>query len=167
MPVIKIGGKAKSPAKPAAKKTASKPAAKKAAPAKRTASKPAAKKTTAKTNGTVRRQTPKIDTKVLDRHVKALTAAGDKRRKTEEAHQAAVENVHEVVTAAIEAKVPMSIIADSVGVSRQWLYKMGNFRERTNGSSSTRKTAAKKPAARASATKSKTKPTIKTRTRKR
>ena len=43
---------------------------------------------------------------------------------------------------AIEAEVPMGIISETVGVSRQWLYKMGSFRERTNGSGSKAKAKA-------------------------
>lgn len=157
MPVIKLkaGGSAakKSPvkkasAKPAArstrKATTRKPATKPAA------RKPATKKTTgAKKASTPRKPpTPKTDPKIIAKHVKILEQAGKKRDQALTAHEEAVEGVFKAVQAAIAEEVPMGIIANTVGVSRQWLYKMGEFKDRSNGSKPAAKRATtKKPAA--------------------
>lgn len=159
MSVIRIGGKKNS----AAKKTTSKPAAKSTG-AKRTATKPAARKTAAKPKATAKKakpvgaprgpRTPKTDPKILARHIKALEAAGTKREKAEAAHKEAVNSVHDAAQAALEDEVPMTLISEKLGVSRQWLYKMGSFSGRSNGNgkpkpratTAAKRTAAKKPA---------------------
>lgn len=181
MPVIKIGG-----SKTTAKKTAAKPAAKRGSTARKSTT--TAKRTTAKRTATKPKparkaagprgpRTPKTDPKLLKRHVTALESAGNKRQRAEEMHQEAVEAVHEAAQAALADEVPMTLISEKLGVSRQWLYKMGEFRSRTNGNgngrvkkprataaasktvsrrngktASTRKPAAKKPAAKRSGT---------------
>lgn len=151
--VIKMGGAKKSTAsksKPAAKKTASTPAKRSTrATAKRATKASTAKKSTQakkSSNGGAPRgpRTPKMDPKLLAKHVKALADAGSRRREAEEEHEAATSNVFEVVQDAIAAGVPMTIIANETKISRQWLYKMGNFRQRTNGSKPKAKAAAAK-----------------------
>lgn len=140
MPVIRIGGK--KPASSSSKKSST--TSRTRTSSKRTSSKrvgravPAKKQTSAKKTGAKRGaprgpRTPKIAPTVLAKHEKALKAAGKDRRDAESAHDKAVENVHKVVKAAIKAEVPMSIISERVGVSRQWLYKMGTHRDRQNG----------------------------------
>lgn len=142
MPVIRIGGK--KPASSSSKKSST-TSKTRSTSSKRTSSKrvgratPAKKQTSAKKTGAKRGaprgpRTPKIAPTVLAKHEKALKAAGKDRRDAESAHDKAVENVHRVVKAAIKAEVPMSIISERVGVSRQWLYKMGTHRDRQNGS---------------------------------
>lgn len=145
MPVIKIGGKGKKPTvtsskrTSSAKRTSATKSAKRVGTAKKAVKATGTKRTvsSAKKNGggpgSRGPRTPKIDSKVLNTHVKALKRAGDARRKAEDAHNEAVNDLHAVAQAAIEAEVPMSVISRETGVSRQWLYKMGQFRERTNG----------------------------------
>jgi len=97
-------------------------------------------------------RTPKVEPKLLEKHVKALEAAGKRRADAEAEHDASVTNVHEVAQAALAAEIPMTLISDKLGISRQWLYKMGNFRSRTNGSKP--KAAAKKATSAARTTRS-------------
>lgn len=143
MPVIKIGGKGKSTATSSKKSSSAKRTSVKSTKRVGTAKK-AVKATgtkravsSAKKNGggpgSRGPRTPKIDAKVLSTHEKALKRAGDARRKAEEAHNEAVNELHAVAQAALDAEVPMSVVSRTTGVSRQWLYKMGSFRERTNG----------------------------------
>ncbi len=135
--------KAPAKAKPAARgrKTA-------AAPAKRTPR--AAAKTTTTANGRTRRPTTD-DQKVINRHIKLLQKAGERREATEIAHKEAVEAVYEATRQAMEDGVPTGVITDYSGISRQWLYKMGAHQGReevANGSSP----AKRKPAARKATT---------------
>lgn len=120
---------------------------------KRTASKSTstAKRTTAKKSTSTGRKrggprgprTPNLPKGVLDKHTKALEAAGQDLAEAQQAHEDATNAVYAAAGAALEANVPMSIVSDLTGVSRQWLYKMGEHAGR-NGSGS--KSAAKRAA---------------------
>jgi transposase-like protein len=78
----------------------------------------------------------------------AVTKAGDRRRKAEAEHKASVDALHEAAQAALDGGVPMARVSDASGISRQWLYKMGEFAGRgENGSGS--KPAAKSAVKRA------------------
>ena len=133
-PVIKLRSKP-SGTKPAAKKKAAAPAKGK----QTTTRKPAAKKSTGR--ATAKKATkqdaplrPKADARTIEKFERKLTTVGKKRDDTLKAHEQAVEDVFVTVQDAMQANVPMSVIARSVGVSRQWLYKMSTFKGRTNGS---------------------------------
>jgi hypothetical protein len=155
MPVkIKVAGKSED--KPAARKTRStaKPAASKRS-TKRQGTAPAAKRGAARTRtttrpaksngeGPVRRASKNIDPRTEARLLKAVEKAGDRRRKAEIEHKESINALHDEARLAIEGGVSMAKVADASGISRQWLYKMGDFADRegvTNGSGS--KTAAK------------------------
>ena len=166
---IKVAGKAD--AKPAAtrstsaRKTAATPAKRStkrkgtAPAAKRGAARPRSTTRPAKTNGEgpVRRASKGIDARTEARLLKAVEKAGDRRRKAEIEHKESINALHDEAKAAIEGGVSMAKVADASGISRQWLYKMGDFAERdgvTNGSgtktaakSATKRTAPAKPAA--------------------
>lgn len=157
--VIKIRSKASTakPAVAAKPKTATKPATRKAAAKPATRAKAAAAKPTAKKEPVRRR--PKIDPKVLAKFERELKAVGKKRDDSLKAHEAAVEAMFEKVQEAMDNNVPMSVIADSTGVSRQWLYKMSSFKGRENGNAPAKKRApATKAAAKSAAAKSKPTP---------
>lgn len=172
---IKVAGGASTPAKPKAK-----PAAKRstARPAKPTAAKPAAAKRgpgrprktgkpspAAAASASRRSSVPKTDDKTMTKLLAAVTKAGDRRREAEAEHKASVDALHEAAQAALDGGVPMARVSDASGISRQWLYKMGEFAGRgENGSGS--KPAAKAAVKRTSSTKSTargSKPRIKSR----
>lgn len=172
MPVIRIGGKAK--AKPATTSKTRTTSSKRSS-AKRGTATPAKKRSTAakKTTRPARKgpgsqggpgsrgpRTPKIAKNVLDKHVAALRAAGKERKDAEKAHDKAVEGVHKAAQAAMKAEVPMSIISAEIGVSRQWLYKMGQFKERTNGSQPTATSATRRGSKKKSGGGTKTRPRV-------
>jgi hypothetical protein len=155
---IKVAGATTKPrTKPAAKRTAAKPAASAkrgpGRPRKNAASKPSPAAATAASR---RSSVPKTDDKTMKTLLSAVTKAGDRRRKAEIEHKASVDALHEAAQAALDGGVPMARVSDASGISRQWLYKMGEFAGRgENGSGS--KPAAKsavKRATRQSATKS-------------
>ena len=161
-------------------KPAEKPAAKRSTKRKGTA--PAAKRGSARKTGTtrpaksngnggdgpVRRASKGIDPRTEARLLKVVEKAGDRRRKAEVEHKESINALHDSAREAIEGGVSMAKVADASGISRQWLYKMGDFADRegvtksaTNGSGS--KTAAKSatkrtPAAKRSAPKPAAKP---------
>jgi DNA-binding protein HU-beta len=150
MPVIRIGG-AKSSTTSSKSKTLAKPAGTKATTTKRTtASK--AKTTTAraktattaaKSNGGAPRG-PRATPKEFKDFERQLTRAGEKSRKTREAHDEATDELAALVAEAKKANVPMSIMERATGLKRQWLYKINNTAKRTNGNGSGSKTAAKR-----------------------
>jgi len=154
MPVkIKVAGK--STDKPAAKPARStrKTPARKAparASAKRTErAKPAAAKSS---DGPVRRASKNVDPRTEARLLKAVAKAGERRKKAEMEHKESINALHDAAREAIIGGVSMAKDADESGISRQWLYKMGDFAEREgvtagNGNGNG-KTAAKAPAAR-------------------
>jgi hypothetical protein len=175
---IKAGNRQKSaPAKPAARKSGAKAttrpttrgkragSAAKSTPAKRGSGRP---RKTESTN--VERQTPTrrnrtsdIDPREEARMVKLVTKAGTRRKKAEVEHKESVDALHAAASEALAAGVSMAKVAEASGISRQWLYKMGEFAERKtnlragNGGSGNGKTAAKsvrKPAAKSTAKKS-------------
>lgn len=183
MPAIKITGRktsTTSKAKPAAsRKTAAKSSGAKAT-TRSTGRSTAAKSNgrakapgsgTKMSDGRVRRATTD-DQKIINSFIKRLQKAGEKRSVTEQAHKDAVEAVYEITREAMEAGVPTGVITEHSGISRQWLYKMGEHGGRENGNGSkpaAKKTAAKprgrKPAAKSTATKKTTgrRPKIRTR----
>ena len=150
MPIIKLPGATKP--KPKAKAKAKPKAAPKPAPAKSKAKpKPAAKSkakpkprakraaTAAQTNGGEQRiakdgrvlRMPKdLDPAVLARFEGQLSEAGERVKNAKAEHDAAIDHVHSVVVQAQDAEIPMAIIEDITGISRQWLYKMSTFKGR-------------------------------------
>ena len=148
MPIIKLPGATKP--KPKAKAKAKPKAAPKPAPAKSKAKpKPAAKSkakpkprakraaTAAQTNGGEQRiakdgrvlRMPKdLDPAVLARFEGQLSEAGERVKNAKAEHDAAIDHVHSVVVQAQDVEIPMAIIEDITGISRQWLYKMSSSR---------------------------------------
>jgi DNA-binding phage protein len=192
---ITLGSKSKSTRKPVTR-----PAAKRSAPAKskpaagrRTASTARAStakgRTAAKPDTTIKRggktapkstkatparatRSSKLDQAQLEQWIENLTEAGDELTEARKAHEAASAQVHKIAAKAQKAGVPMKLVAETLGVSRQYLYKglvdNGNGSGRsTNGSKPaakrTTKPAAKAPAKRTTAkrTASKAKPAAK------
>jgi hypothetical protein len=153
MPIIKLPGKTGDTA-PAPRRTRAKaaPAAEPATPKRRPGRpKGSGKKTTtpakrtpkptAQDNGGGGEQriakdgrvlrTPKdLDPKLLSNFESQLTVAGERVKAAKQEHDAAIDAVHEIVVQAQEVGVPMAIIEDVTGISRQWLYKMGQFKGR-------------------------------------
>lgn len=175
---IKIKTRSTSTAKkPATKRASTKPAAKRGTAATkrntRSTSKPKAKSTP--TGSTRRSSKPQVSDAQLNKWIKQLYSAGDKLRKTQVAHTEAVDNVNEVAQDALAAGVPMKIVHEQTGVSRQWLYKMGQSNKRDNGSTPERaprtldpedrqrtgSRTTRKPAAKASSAKPKPMKTVK------
>jgi hypothetical protein len=162
---IKVAGAssatAKPKAKPAAKRstarpTAAKPAAKRGPGRPRTTGK--ASPAAAAASASRRSSVPKTDDKTMKTLLAGVTKAGDRRRKAEAEHKASVDALHEAAQAALDGGVPMARVSDASGISRQWLYKMGEFAGRgENGSGS--KPAAKSAVKRATSTKQSTKRT--------
>jgi hypothetical protein len=150
MPVIRIGGKSNngtaSKKSSSKRSTATKRVSSKASRARKTAPQTAPRSSSrVQKSATAQKRAarkPKVDEKVLNKHVTALKTAGNERKAAEAAHDKAVNNVHKAAVAAIKAGVPMGLVATTVGVSRQWLYKMGDFRDRQNGSSAGKATTA-------------------------
>lgn len=143
-PVITIAGKSGTSSKPKPKRARAKapakakPAAKPKAKAKAKA-KPAAKPKPAQNNGSAQRiakdgrvlRVPKdLDPKVMRDFEGQLSEAGSRVKEAKAEHDQAIDDVHTVVSDAQEAGVPMAIIEDVTGISRQWLYKMGQFKGR-------------------------------------
>jgi len=161
----KPAAKPKAKPKPAARKTAgakatTRPTTRgkrsttaKATPAKRGPGRP--RKTEAeKAEGTRRNVTglAKTDPKLEAKLLKAVKAAGDRRRKAEIEHKESVDALYEVAKEALDAEVSMAKVSDASGISRQWLYKMGEFADRDNGTSTSKAKPA--PAKRTTARKS-------------
>src|SRR3954464_14171747 len=194
MPIIKLPGKTGDTA-PAPRRTRAKaaPAAEPATPKRRPGRpKGSGKKTTtpakrtpkptAQDNGGGGEQriakdgrvlrTPKdLDPKVLSNFESQLTVAGERVKAAKQEHDAAIDAVHEIVVQAQEVGVPMAIIEDVTGISRQWLYKMGQFKGRrpadTNGHSSAAPVKATATTARRTRTKAAATPAKPTATAKR
>ena len=151
------------PAKPATRRTAAKPAA--AVPAKRGPGRP--RKTgkpspAAATSASRRSSVPKTDDKTMKTLLTAVTKAGDRRRKAEIEHKASVDALHEAAQAALDGGVPMARVSDASGISRQWLYKMGEFAgrgENGSGSKPAAKAAVKRSTARQSTKRTQSKST--------
>jgi hypothetical protein len=170
MPAIKIrarGGAATEPeAKPKAtrKSAAKKPAAKRASTRKAAASAAAPKRRgpgrPRKAEGEpVRRNSTGVDPKVEARLLKLVEKAGDRRRKAEIEHKESVNALHDAAQEALAAGVSMAKVSDSSGISRQWLYKMGEFADRSNGGSTPAKAPAKRAAAKPAAKRTTTRKT--------
>jgi hypothetical protein len=154
MPVkIKVAGKSteKPAAKPARstgrKATTRKGTTSARASAKRTErAKPAAAKSS---DGPVRRASKNVDPRTEARLLKAVAKAGERRAKAEMEHKESINALHDAAREAIAGGVSMAKVADESGISRQWLYKMGDFAERegVTAGNGNGKTAAAKPAA--------------------
>ena len=173
---IRVRGASKEEAKPKAKpaksrpaKRAAKPAAK--APAKRGPGRPRKSESESTGTGRPRRyKTSDIDAREEAKLVKLVEKAGDRRRKAEEEHKESVSALHEAAAEALQAGVSMAKVADASGISRQWLYKMGDFADRStqlragNGKSngkSEAKSVKRPPAKRNTRTQSASKPKAK------
>jgi transposase-like protein len=167
------GAKATTKPKPRGKRgTTAKATPAKATPAKRGPGRPRK----AEGAAPVRRDSKGIDAKVEARLLKAVTRAGERRQKAKIEHEESVNALHTAAQEALEGGVSMAKVADSSGISRQWLYKMGDFRQdergghqlRANGNGedkpaakarSTRKVTAKPAAGKRSTTRRNTKTT--------
>ncbi len=160
---IKIAGRKTATSKTSTRKSAAKPAARSTSTRRKTPAKSAG---TTMSDGRVRRPVTN-DERVINKHIKILERVGAEREEAKVAHDEAVEAVYKATKAAMDAGVPTGVISEYAGISRQWLYKMGEHQGR-NGSD-TAKSPARKPAAkastRASAAKKSTRPTIRTRSR--
>lgn len=155
-------GTAKPKAKPATKRatarpTAAKPAAKRGPGRPRTTGK--ASPAAAAASASRRSSVPKTDDKTMKTLLTAVTKAGDRRRKAEAEHKASVDALHEAAQAALDGGVPMARVSDASGISRQWLYKMGEFAGRSENGNGGNKPAAKSAVKRATSTKQSTKRT--------
>jgi hypothetical protein len=109
-----------------AKRTATKPAAKRSTAAKKTTTKktgttrkPAAKKA----EPTQRRGIAHLDPKVLKQFQSELTEVGERLAAAQKEHDDASEAVHEIAAEARSNDIPMNIVTELLGVSRQYLYK--------------------------------------------
>lgn len=95
----------------------------------------------------VRRNSTGVDPKLEARLLKAVQAAGDRRREAKIEHEESVNALYEVAKEALAAGVSMAKVSDASDLSRQWLYKMGEHAGRENGGSAAApKRAARKPA---------------------
>jgi hypothetical protein len=117
--------------------------------------------TTATATAPVKRRDNKaLDPRVEARVLKLVEKMGDRRAKAEAEHQEAINALHEAAQEALEVGVSMAKVSDASGISRQWLYKMGDFRGRGNGGNGSKatpaKTTTKTPVKRTSARKSTT-----------
>lgn len=90
------------------------------------------------------------DDRTMKRLLSEVEKAGKLRKKAEEAHKATVQALHEAAQAALEGGVPMARVSDVSGISRQWLYKMGEFAGRggSNGDSKSGAKATTRPTTR-------------------
>lgn len=120
----------------------------KAAASKRSPGRPR-KNTSATATATApqRRNSTGVDPKVEAKLQKLVEKMGDRRAKAEAEHKEAINALHEAATEALDAGVSMAKVSDWSGISRQWLYKMGDFRGRGNGNGNGSNKPAPKPAA--------------------
>ena len=84
------------------------------------------------TQAPCRRDLTRRPDKTALQHDTALKEVGARRKAAEQEHKDAVEAMHKAATAALDAGIPMSIVASTLGVSRQWIYRMGNYADRSN-----------------------------------
>lgn len=75
----------------------------------------------------------KVDPRVLARHEDALIEIGERMAAAQAERKAALEDAYSVTQSALEDEVPMALVSRLTGISRQWLYNMGNHAGR-NGS---------------------------------
>lgn len=169
---IKLGGKTATPAAPKRRSTAKAPAKRAAASngRKRSAATSTPKRAarTAKPAAANSNRRPTTDDpKVIKEHVKEMTKVGKRYQAARVEHEDAVNAVYEAATEAMEAGVPTGVITDTLGLSRQWLYKMGSHGGRNgSGSKSKAKAAVKSTGSRRTAKRaaaSSTRPRIRTR----
>ena len=145
-PKIKVRGRTASNGETAPKPKPAKRTVKRTtpAPAPKAAAKPAPKRgpgrprkaqpaANAPAEAPRRNRTSNIDPKDEARFIKLVTQAGDRRRAAEEEHKESVNALHSAAQEALEAGVSMAKVADASGISRQWLYKMGDFRSDERG----------------------------------
>lgn len=78
-----------------------------------------------------------LDPQRLKQHTAALESAGARRKKAEQDHKDAVDAMHKAASEALEAGIPMGIVHETLNVSRQWLYKMGHFKQRSRATAGT------------------------------
>ena len=120
----------KSTTKPAARATGTKRSTGSRAASTRKRSEPKASAATAKAASTRRSAVPQTDDRAMKRLLADVQKAGTLRKKAEAAHKAAVNALHDAAKAALDVGVPMARVSDVSGISRQWLYKMGEAKER-------------------------------------
>lgn len=151
----KTVSKPKSTAKPTstAKKTTTKASAKKVASAKKTTS--TAKSTPAKassSNDGARRGLANIDQRTLKSWISRMEKSAKRLKNAQIEHDEASEEVHSVAAEAREADIPMSIVTETLGVSRQYLYKglKGNGPNGRKGGGTTAKKTTKRAASKSS-----------------
>lgn len=137
---INVAGKAKPKPATRTRKTAATPAAK-ATGTKRATSARAASTTRKRSEpkpaaaaSNRRSSVPQTDDRTMKRLLSDVEKAGKLRAKAEAAHKASVQALYEAATNALNSGVPMAEVSKVSGISRQWLYKMGDFAKRGNGS---------------------------------
>lgn len=143
---IKVATGATKPSrpKPAAKRsTAAKPASARRGPGRPRKNADSKPSPAAATSASRRSSVPKTDDKTMTKLLAAVGKAGDRRRKAEIEHKASVDALHEAAQAALDGGVPMARVSDASGISRQWLYKMGEFAGRGENGNGGNKAAAK------------------------
>lgn len=176
MAALKIKARGRATAKPEAPKATTRPTRR--GTRKSTTAKPAAKRTPAKRDSTKakaaaapakrgpgrprkapdapvqRRNSTGVDPRTEAKVLKMVEKMGERRAKAEAEHQEAINALHQAAQEALDVGVSMAKVSDASGISRQWLYKMGDFRGRGNGGSTPApvKTPAKKAPAKAKAT---------------
>jgi len=139
MPAVKIRARGVATPETPARKPAAKRSTAKAtpAPAKRGPGRPrkdgSAPRPRKPTLSDRRSSAPQTDDKTMKRLLDAVEKAGARRKKAENEHKESVDALHAAASAALSGGVPMARVSDASGISRQWLYKMGEFRNRENG----------------------------------
>jgi hypothetical protein len=125
---IKAKGKTETPAPKPRRSTAAKSTAKRGAAAKRATKTAAA---APKATRTPRATNSKIDARTEAKFLGLVEKAGKRRAAAEIEHKESVTALHAAAAAALEAGVPMAKVSEKSGISRQWLYKMGEFANRS------------------------------------
>jgi DNA-binding phage protein len=115
------GGKAKAKtSKPAASRKTTSAARKGSGSTKRSQNRGAAKTTEKKVDG---RSRQRADSKTVKRHVTKLEKVGARRAKLREQFEKAVEDMIAAARDALDDEVGIGLVADTLGISRQYLYK--------------------------------------------
>jgi len=136
------------------RKSTAKPARKTAGTKRTTGSRAASTRKRSEPQATTRGRrsaVPQTDDRTMKRLLADVEKAGKLRKKAEEAHKATVNALHDAAKAALEGGVPMARVSEVSGISRQWLYKMGEFAGRGNGASASKASARKTSTAKSTA----------------
>lgn len=129
MASLKLKGSTRT--KPAPKGTAAKPA-RKTSTKKIAAPKRAPRKAAAEQEEKIDRRTArgKVDPAVYARYEDALIAVGERMAAAQAERDAALEEAVEVTQSALADLMPMALVHELTGISRQWLYNMPKHRNR-------------------------------------